>query len=344
LNSTHPLAAGPAPVSLVAPPVRALAGVPEDADVVDVSVVVPVKDERESIEELVRRVRGAVRETPRAETFEIVLVDDGSTDGTWRAALEACAECREVRAVRHRRNFGKATGLATGIGLARGRVVITMDGDLQDDPAEIPRFLDAIADGADVVSGWKRRRQDPLGKRLPSKLFNWVTRRLTGVELQDFNCGFKAYSDSAAAALGPYLYGELHRYLPALLAAQGYRVAELEVLHHARRFGRSKYGAGRMLKGALDLVTVLLLTRFRHRPLHAFGSLAMASFAAGMALAASAWAAFGASAALEVLTVTASCAVAMLVAGTLSELVVHGMGPTPAERQVAERAGAWQPR
>lgn len=300
----------------------------------DVSVVVPIKDERESVAELASRVADVLR--GEGHSWELIFIDDGSTDDSWTSVLELCADYPEVRAVRHRRNFGKAAGLSTGFAFARGRAIVTMDGDLQDDPVELSRFLAALEGGRDVVSGWKRVRHDPWSKRLPSKLFNAVTRRISGVPLHDFNCGYKAYSRQAVDALAPYVYGEMHRYLPVLLAAQGFRVGELEVRHHARAHGRSKYGAGRLLAGACDALTVVLITRFRERPLHVFGATALAIFLATL-VAGGGLAFTGAFAGAIGALVTGTAAAASLVgAGLISELVVHGLGPAQAASRMVE--------
>jgi glycosyltransferase involved in cell wall biosynthesis len=184
---------------------------------------------------------------------------------------QLAADNATVQAIRLRRNFGKATALMVGIGACAGDVVITMDADLQDDPDEIPRFLEMLDAGHDLVSGWKKERLDPLSKTLPSRLFNRVTARISGVRLHDFNCGFKAYRREIFDSVD--LYGELHRYVPVLAHALGYRIGELPVRHHARRFGKSKYGVARYLRGFLDLLTVVMLTRFAYRPGHLFGGL-----------------------------------------------------------------------
>ena len=234
------------------------------------SVVVPLKDEETSIPILVERILNVARDA-RLNLAEIVVVDDGSSDGTW-AAIEALAKSHpELTALRLRRNFGKATALMVGVGVATVDIVVTMDGDLQDDPEELPRFIAAIADGADLVSGWKKERQDPLSKTLPSKLFNSVTAWASGIKLHDFNCGYKAYRREIFETV--QLYGELHRYTPVLADALGYRVAEIIVRHHPRRFGRTKYGVARFIRGFLDLLTVLMITRFAYRPSHLFGGI-----------------------------------------------------------------------
>jgi glycosyltransferase involved in cell wall biosynthesis len=216
------------------------------------------------------------------QPYEIVFIDDGSSDRTWQVMKSLAERDSAVIALRHRRNFGKAQGLATGFAVASGDVVITMDGDLQDDPAEIPRFLEMLDDGYDLVSGWKQRRQDPLGKTLPSKLFNATVSRVSGVPLHDFNCGFKAYRSDVVQNIR--LYGELHRFTPVLANAEGFRVGELPVRHHARRWGTSKYGWSRLVKGFLDLLTVTFLTEYRQRPMHILGMPGLAALAIGLFL------------------------------------------------------------
>jgi hypothetical protein len=304
---------------------------------VEVSVVVPIKDERESLAELGARIVETLRGERRS--FEVILIDDGSEDGSWDEILELCATYEEIRALRQRRNFGKAAALAAGFSAAGGDVVITMDGDLQDDPAEIPRFLDAIGRGYDAVSGWKRVRHDPISKRLPSRLFNAALRRVCGLPLHDFNCGFKAYTAQTAAALQPYVYGELHRYLAALLAAQGFRIGEIEVRHRARRYGSSKYGCRRMIAGACDLLTVLLLTRFRYRPLHAFAGLAAAALALGLALAAGLVLAGREELGAGTFVLVCAGVVALIGAGLACELLVSSIGPAESRSGVAQAVG-----
>ncbi|MGH2617853.1 MAG: glycosyltransferase family 2 protein, partial [Thermomicrobiales bacterium] len=226
------------------------------------SVVVPAMNEEGNIPALHGAIAAVLE--PAAIPFEIIFVDDGSTDGTWAAIEAIAARDRRVAGLRHRRNFGKARGLATGFSVASGDVVVTMDADLQDDPAEIPRFLDKLDEGFDLVSGWKQRRQDPLGKTLPSRVFNTTVRVVSGVRLHDFNCGFKAYRRDVLRDIR--LYGELHRFTPVLAHAEGFRVGELPVRHHPRRWGSSKYGWSRLIKGFLDLLTVTFLTEYRQRP------------------------------------------------------------------------------
>lgn len=185
-----------------------------------------------------------------------------------------------VGALRHRRNFGKARALASGFAVARGDAIVTMDGDLQDDPDELPRFLAKLGEGYDLVSGWKQRRQDPLGKTLPSRVFNLAVRRVSGVPLHDFNCGYKAYRRDVTRNIR--IYGELHRFTPVLAHAEGFRIGELPVRHHPRRWGRSKYGWSRLVKGFLDLLTVTFLTEYRQRPMHMLGLPGLVAFGLGV--------------------------------------------------------------
>lgn len=233
-----------------------------------VSFVVPLYNERESLRELHDRIAAEMQRLG-IEDFEYVFVNDGSKDGSAELLDELHAEDPRVNVVHFRRNFGKAAGLDAGFQRARGDILFTMDADLQDDPAEIGNFLQKLDEGYDLVSGWKRVRHDPISKTLPSKLFNKTLSAVGGVSLHDFNCGFKAYRREAALSVS--IYGELHRYIPVLVHWQGFRVSEIPVQHHARRFGASKYGMERLLKGFLDLLTVVLLTRFSARPLHLFG-------------------------------------------------------------------------
>jgi glycosyltransferase involved in cell wall biosynthesis len=245
-----------------------------------VSVVIPVFNERESVrplaDELLAVLRGLGRRT------EIVFVDDGSTDGTSEVLADLASREPEIIVVRLRRNFGKAAALMAGFREARGDAIVTIDGDLQDDPAEIPRLLAELEAGADLVSGWKRDRQDPFGKRAASKVFNTVTARMSGVDLHDLNCGFKAYRAEVVESLS--LTGDQYRYIPVLAADEGFRVTEIPVNHRARRYGRSKYGLERYLRGLLDLLTILFIGRFRQRPMHLFGGVGMLFIASGVVI------------------------------------------------------------
>lgn len=249
---------------------------PEEPDaepVVGISVVVPVFNEVESLVELVDRLI-PVLDGLRQDDFEILFVDDGSKDGSWEciAGLVEKHPAR-LRAIQHRRNFGKAAALSNGFRYSRGEVIITMDADLQDQPEEIPKFLEALDAGADLVSGWKQRRHDPVGKTFPSRVFNFMVRALSGLKLHDINCGFKAYRSEVAK--GVTLYGEMHRFIPILADADGYKVTEVVVEHQRRMHGHSKYGSTRLIKGALDLLTTVVLTRYLRRPAHFFGGLGL---------------------------------------------------------------------
>ncbi len=247
---------------------------------VELSVVVPVLDEAESLPTLYQELTAVLERLGRS--YEVLFVDDGSRDGSFAVMEKLHRSDDRVRAIQHRRNFGKAAALQTGFRAARGEVVVTLDADLQDDPAELPRLLQRLEDGHDLVSGWKRERQDPASKTWPSRLFNRVTAWLTGVRLRDFNSGFKAYRRDVVEELR--LYGELHRFIPALAAWRGFRVDEVPVHHRARRFGRTKYGSARFWRGSLDLLTVLFLTRYTRRPLHLFGGLGLVAWAGGGAV------------------------------------------------------------
>jgi glycosyltransferase involved in cell wall biosynthesis len=243
-----------------------------------ISVVIPVMNEEGNLPELHERLSRVLATT--GVPWEILFIDDGSSDGTWQEITRLRAGDPHVIAIQHRRNFGKAQALANGFALASGNSIITMDGDLQDDPDEIPRMLDKLNEGYDLVSGWKQHRQDPRGKTAPSKLFNWTVRTVTGVELHDFNCGFKAYRREVTDTIR--VYGELHRFTPVLASAEGFRIAELPVKHHARAWGKSKYGLKRLFKGFLDLITVFFLTNYRQRPMHLFGIPGIISVALGV--------------------------------------------------------------
>ncbi len=242
-----------------------------------VSVVIPVCNEEASLAQL----HAELDEVARGHEYdmEIVIVDDGSTDGTWRQIESLAAEDSRVRGIRLRRNFGKAAALRAAFDTVRGDIVFTLDGDLQDDPAEIPRFLEEMSGEVDLVSGWKKQRHDPWHKVFPSRVFNWLVSRMTGVRLHDHNCGFKCYRREVLADVT--LYGEMHRFVPVLAAARGWKVGEIVVNHRPRRHGRSKYGLGRIVRGFLDLLTVCFLTGFGHRPLHLLGAAGLICFLAG---------------------------------------------------------------
>ncbi|MDZ7315788.1 MAG: glycosyltransferase family 2 protein [candidate division KSB1 bacterium] len=243
----------------------------------ELSIVIPMLNEEESIEELGRLVLATVSQLN--VPAEIIFVDDGSTDGSAERVRRLCRLDPRFKMIRFRRNCGKAAALAAGFQAAQGNFVVTMDADLQDDPAEIPKLLKKLDEGWDLVSGWKVMRQDPFTKRLLSKIYNRFTSWFSGIRLHDFNCGLKAYRRDVVKSFK--LYGELHRYLPVIAYRNGFRVTEVPVQHHARKYGRSKYGAARLLRGAFDLLTVTFLTRYKSRPLHLFGTWGMLSSLAG---------------------------------------------------------------
>ncbi len=245
----------------------------------EVSVVVPLYNEEQSLRELYEAIRSALGKIGR---YEIIFVDDGSTDGSMRILHELRHRDRRVKVIRFRRNFGKSAALSAGFQLAEGTFVITMDADLQDDPAEIPNLLHEIKKGFDLVSGWKKRRRDPITKTVPSRFFNFVTRVMTGIRLHDFNCGLKAYRKEVVKEVR--VYGELHRYIPVLAHWLGYKVSEHPVVHHRRKYGKTKFGMGRFWKGFLDLLTVLFTTRYMQRPLHLFGAWGLLFAVAGFAI------------------------------------------------------------
>jgi len=245
-----------------------------------ISVVVPVHEEERTVALLFDELQAAL--DPLGEPWEAVFVDDGSTDGSFAALTRLHNLHDNVRVVRLRRNFGKAAALAAGFANAQGDVVVTIDADLQDDPAEIPRLLAKLEEGFDLVSGWKAHRRDPITRRALSRIFNWVTGRVSGLRLHDLNCGLKAYR--AEVVEGLRLYGELHRFIPVLAHYRGFRIAELPVNHRPREHGRSRYGVERYLRGFLDLLTVSFIGRYRYRPLHLFGGLGLGLGALGFAV------------------------------------------------------------
>jgi glycosyltransferase involved in cell wall biosynthesis len=244
-----------------------------------ITVVVPVYNEEGSLA-LLHGELDAVFRAQVSGPVEFLFVDDGSRDGSWRVLSDLAARDPRVRAIRFRRNFGKAAALSAGFRAAQGELIFTLDADLQDDPAEIPRLLARLEEGNDVVSGWKKNRRDPWHKVYPSRVFNWMVSTLTGCRLHDHNCGFKLYRGEVVREVE--IYGELHRFVPVLAQARGFRVAEIEVNHRPRRHGSSKYGVSRFLKGFLDLLTVRFLTRFQQRPLHVLGGTGLALLGLGV--------------------------------------------------------------
>ena len=246
-----------------------------------ISLVIACYNEKDSLEELAEQIRAAM--SPLPHEWEVVIVDDGSDDGSREKQLELSRTDDHFKIVHLRRNFGKAAALATGFEYATGQIVVTMDADLQDDPACIPDLIGPIIDGSsDLVSGWKYPRRDPIGKRLPSKLYNWATRVGSGLELHDMNCGFKAYRAEVVSELS--LYGEMHRYVPVMAHGAGFKVTEAKVHHRPRVHGESKYAYARFIRGFLDLMTILFLTRYRRRPLHLIGGLGLTMGATGFGI------------------------------------------------------------
>jgi len=233
----------------------------------EISIVVPLLNEEEALELLHERLTAALMGT--GKSYEVVYVDDGSTDTSPDILKKLYETDSHVVVIRFRRNFGKSAALSCGFDEARGEIIFSIDADLQDDPDEIPNFLVKLNEGYDLVSGYKAKRYDPWIKVLSSRFFNWVVRLTSGVKLHDFNCGFKAYRREVVREVD--IYGDLHRYVPFLAAARGFRVGEIKVKHHPRKHGRSKYGWDRYMKGFLDLLTATVITRFSRKPLHLFG-------------------------------------------------------------------------
>ena len=233
----------------------------------DLSVVIPLFNEEESLRELHQQLRATVSRMNLR--YEFIFIDDGSTDHSFQVLRDLKRVDKHVKIIRFRRNYGKSAALSVGFEKAQGTIVITMDADLQDDPGEIPSLKRRIEEGFDLVSGWKKKRKDPLSKTIPSRFFNFVTGLLTGIKIHDFNCGLKAYRREVVKTVK--IYGELHRYVPVLAHWDGFKVGEMVVQHRARRYGKSKFGIGRFWHGFLDLLTALFTTRYLRRPLHLFG-------------------------------------------------------------------------
>lgn len=246
----------------------------------DLSIVIPLYNEEESLSKLTEQIVAALKQANL--TYEICFIDDGSTDDSLKKLKKLRETFNEIKIIAFRKNYGKSAALSEGFKLASGDIIITMDADLQDDPAEIPGLIDKINSGFDLVSGWKKKRHDPLSKTLPSKLFNFITARLTGIKIHDFNCGLKAYRKEVLQEIP--VYGSLHRYLPVLAHWKGFAVGEIVVHHHPRKFGITKYGWRRFFDGFFDLFTVLFLTRYRQKPLHLFGLLGLTCLFAGFVI------------------------------------------------------------
>ncbi|MEO6863032.1 MAG: glycosyltransferase family 2 protein [Microcoleus sp.] len=249
--------------------------------VLDVSVVVPVYNEVESLPHLIEAIASAIQ--PSGLSYQIICVDDGSKDGSADLLKQLAGSRDDLCAVLLRRNYGQTAAMSAGFDRARGRAIVTLDGDLQNDPADIPMLLEKLNEGYDLVSGWRKNRQDnTISRLIPSKIANWLIGRVTGVTLHDYGCSLKAYKSELVADLN--LYGELHRFLPALAFIEGARIAEMPVRHHARRFGQSKYGIWRTFRVLMDLLTISFMKKFLTRPMHVFGLLGMSSMALGTVL------------------------------------------------------------
>lgn len=244
------------------------------------SVVIPVYNEGENLNSLYNELKSVLESLGRA--YEIILVDDGSTDGSFLILEKLHGQDHNVKAIQLRRNFGKTAALSAGFTSAQGKIIITMDADLQDDPREIPNFIKKLNEGYDLVSGWRFKRQDPISRTFPSRLFNFLTAALTGLKVHDFNCGFKAYRREVIEGLD--LYGELHRYIPALAHWKGFKVGEIKIGHRPRIHGKSKYGVERLFRGLTDLLTVMFLTKYMKKPLHLFGAVGMLLLLMGFAI------------------------------------------------------------
>lgn len=244
------------------------------------SFVIPAKNEEDSIEPLYSEIIGVLKDIKK--TYEIIFVDDGSTDKTFESMKSLASKDKDIKVLRLRGNFKKSIALQVGFDHAKGEIVFTLDADLQDNPSEIPNFLAKLDEGYDMVSGWKKNRHDPWHKVIPSRILNRVTGKLTGVFLHDINCGFKAYRSEVVKSLN--LYGELYRFIPVFATKQGFRVTEIVVDHRARKFGKSKFGIERNIKGLLDLITIIFLTGYGKRPGHFFGTLGLISFFVGFCI------------------------------------------------------------
>ena len=320
-----------------------MSSTPTATRVPSVSVIVPVMNESETIVRLASQILEVSAGADSFSLHELQFIDDGSNDDTWQQILAAGHIDPRIRGIRLRRNFGKASALQIGVAETRADIIVTMDGDLQDDPQELPRFIEALQSGLDVVSGWKRIRHDPLGKTLPSKLFNRITAAASGIPLHDFNCGYKAYRREVFDAV--HLYGELHRFVPVLAHACGFHIGEIEVTHHPRRFGQSKYGARRFLRGLLDLFTVLTLTRYARKPGHLFGAGGLLLGTAGAGILA--WLSvlwllghsIGERPLLQLGVLLVLVGVQLLMFGLLAELMISRDRDTPAPALVRERSG-----
>ena len=244
----------------------------------DVSIVIPLFNEEESLPELHNWIRKVMQENNF--TYEILFIDDGSKDNSWSVIEALAAENIHVKGIKFRRNYGKSAALNVGFEACEGQVVITMDADLQDSPDEIPELYQMIKSGYHLVSGWKKKRFDPISKTIPTKLFNWATRKMSGIKLNDFNCGLKAYKKDVIKSIE--VYGEMHRYIPVIAKWAGFsKIGEKEVLHRERKYGYSKFGLERFVNGFLDLLTITFISKFGKRPMHFFGTMGVLMFCVG---------------------------------------------------------------
>ncbi len=246
----------------------------------DISVIIPLLNEEESIPELYPKLAKILDDLNK--TYEIIFVDDGSKDETFNVLQKLRDGDQKVKIIKFRKNFGQTAALSAGFKHANGRVIITMDGDLQNDPEDIPKLLEKIDEGYDVVSGWRADRKDPLTRRIPSKFSNWLATKLTGINIHDFGCTLKAYKKETLSDLE--LYGEMHRYTPVLISWKGFKVGEVEVRHHPRKHGKTKYGTTRLLKGFLDLLNIKFWIQYHARPMHLIGGIGLLSFSIGTVL------------------------------------------------------------
>ncbi len=236
----------------------------------DLSIIIPVKDEAESLPELLTEIKAAI--LPSVQNFEVIVIDDGSRDNSWEVLQNLSGEYDFLKTIKFQYNCGKATALSHGFSIAKGKYIATIDGDLQDNPAEIPEMLKML-ENCDLVSGWKKKRHDPWHKTIPSVFFNLVVSTVCGQRLHDFNCGLKVYKAEVAKSIR--LYGDFHRFIPLMASWNGYKIAEKVVEHRARKHGVSKYGFSRLVSGFLDLLTLMFLRKFAIKPLHFFGSLGL---------------------------------------------------------------------
>lgn len=249
------------------------------------SIIIPVFNEEGSLNALVESINISIKDIKKYNLItdhEIIFISDGSTDNSEKIIRSIIEKNRHIKLISFRANFGKSKALATGFKYAKGDIIITMDADLQDDPKEIKRFIEKIDEGYDMVSGWKENRLDPLEKRLPSKFFNWVTSKFSGVDIHDFNCGFKAYKKEVTKSVA--IYGEFHRYIPVLAQRNGFKVGEISVTHHKREHGKSKFGCERYLRGMFDAISSWFLLKYYERPMYFFGKIGLILFLLGGAI------------------------------------------------------------